>query len=1128
MFLSKLPEHGVNNKLLVNLISALLVLAGILTVASTQREAFPNVSFDTVMIQTNYPGATPKEIETLITNKIEDELETVNDIKDITSVSAEGYSLITVVFEADVKNTDKLINDIQQAVDRVDDFPSDLEKPPFVREMNTKDSPVIEVALSGNLTRKELQEYGKSLELQLQDIPQVSKVARSGWKDEQVWVEADAKKLEKFKVSLDQISDALRLRNINLPGGNLKSNHKEFLVRTDAEFKTLDEIKEIVIRANQTGQVVRIKDVATVQYGFDDSSSSVELRPNGAEGFTLTVIKKESADIIKLVDRIEDVIDNFQKIAPDTLHITLINDVSFWVKRRLGILLKNGAVGLLFVLISLIIFLSPPVAFWTAVGLPVASALGIWAMSYFGINVHLISMFALIMVMGMLVDDAIIVAENVYRKMEEGMSPKEAAIVGTREVIKPVSTAILTSVLVFVPLAFMTGIFGKFVFAIPIVVILMLMASWIESMWILPTHLAEFEKVTKFFLERDKKRRANNKSSLIEVLKKRYGKFLQRILPYHTMIAQIFYVLIIAAIYIGIKTTPVNLFPGKGIEIFFVRGECELGTPLSATKERLIQLEKYVKEIPSSELKDFITIIGKMENEPNDPFAIRNTHVGQIAVYLTPDQKRDRSAKEIMDELRDKIKHVEGFKRVWLDEVNPGPPQGKPVAIRVRGDDLETIYDISKQVEEKVRSLPGVIDIRNDYEQGKDEIVVKVNESMVAQASLHATQIARIVRTSFEGEIATEIREGDEDINVIVRLNEKDRSNQDIFKKLYVQNPAQRMIPIQNTVMIQARQGINSIKHFDGKRTISVTADLEEDKTSSLEVNTALEKPLSEITQNYPGYSIRYGGEYEDTQESLNSLIKAFVIAIFFIFVVLASAFNSMGQPFLIMLAIPFSLFSAIYALKFHGEPFSFLAILGMIGLSGVSVNDSIVLIDFMNQKVEEGKDHIASVIEACQTRLRPVILTSITTVVGLAPVAYGIGGSDPFLKPMALAMAWGLALGTILILFLIPNAYLSVKKHPFASVATLFSPLVGIGIFQSLSAPIPVSGTIALAVTFAIPYLAYLIRKMVQNFIYFTLQINWKHPKNFAEVLTIGILALIIGLILFSFLRIFLGFIVN
>jgi len=1106
MFLSKVPEHGVKNKLLVNLLSIFVLFIGIRTILNTQREVFPNVSMDVVVINTVYPGATSGEIETLVTNPIEDALDSLSDIKEISSISAEGYSNVTVLLEPDAPNKDKIINDLQQAVDRIDDFPSDLDQLPVVKEINTKDQPIIEIALSGNLERKELQEHGKNLESLLEEIPGVSDIARSGWKDAKIYVEANAKALKRYRISIDQISDVLKFHNINVPAGNLKGSDKEFLVRTDSKFYTLEEIENVIIRANPTGRYVKVKDVATVTNGFDDASSSVVLRPNGKEGFNLSVIKKESKDVIKLVEHVEKVIEDYRKIAPQELQLSTINDSSMWVKRRLGILVNNGALGLLFVLISLLIFLSPPVAFWTAIGLPVAAALGIWGMQFFGMSINMISMFALIMVMGMLVDDAIIVAENIYRRMEEGYSPKEAAIIGGTEVLKPVSTAILTSILVFLPLAFMTGIFGKFVFIMPVVVIVMLIASWIESLWILPAHLTEFESVTNLFLNRNKAPNLNAgrirrffkfifslPGRLIDFLRTIYGSFLKLILPAHIIIAHIFYVVIFALIYFSIKTTPIVLFPSEGIEIFFVRAECETGTPSYVMEEKLKKIEDILKTLPQSEMDDFVTFVGILQNDPGDPFTTRNSHVGQIAVYLTPEAGRTRLTKDIIEDIRKQTASFEGeFKRIWFDKINPGPPTGKPVALRVRGESLDTLNKIAQKIETQLQEIKGVKDIRNDYDQGKDEIVVAIKEKSAAQSRINASQIARVIRSSFEGEVATDIRKGDEDTHVIVRLSESDRKNPNIFDELYIQNPLSRMIPVKNLITRRQGPGINAIKHFDGKRTVSVTADIEEGETTSIEVNQAIEKPLADIMKDFTGYSVQFGGEYEDTQESLNSLMQAFILALFLIFIVLATSFNSLSQPFLIMLAIPFSLCSAMYALKMHGQPFSFLAMMGMIGLSGVSVNDSIVLIDFINQKVDQGKNMLDSVVEACKTRLRPVMLTSITTVVGLAPVAYGIGGSDPFLKPMALAMAWGLAFGTLLILVLIPNAYLCIKKYPLASIVALFTPFLGIGLIEYFikqdRIPGLLIGVVALLLVFAIPYLTYLcvwgIKKIGRTFI--------------------------------------------
>ncbi|MEZ4704110.1 MAG: efflux RND transporter permease subunit [Bdellovibrionota bacterium] len=1076
MLLNKLPEFGVKNKLVVNLFSIFIIIAALFSIKTLKREAFPNFSFDIVTISTVYPGATSEEVERLITQPIEDEIKAVSDLKETLSVSMEGYSLLYITLDPDAKDKAKVINDIQQAVNKVDDFPSNLEKLPIVNELRTQDSPIIEIALSGDFSRAELQDLAIKLETELEELDEVSGIIRNGWKEKQIWVELDSQKLRQYRISTDTVARAVQLRNVNIPAGKIIGHESELLIRTNAEFETPEEIDEIVVRSNTTGQIVRVKDVGKSSYQFQDEATS--LRADGSDAVSLVVVKKGRFDVIDLVDKVTETVDQFKQRAPG-LHVSYINDISFFVKRRLGILTNNGTVGLLFVLLSLFIFLSPPIAFWTVVGLPVAAGTGFWIMKYFDISINLISMFGLIMVLGMLVDDAIIVAENIFRKMEEGVPAEEAAIVGAQEVIKPVSTAILTSVLVFLPLSMMTGIFGKFVFAIPVVVIIMLLASWIESMWILPSHLTEFPEITKKFLQK----MANNKKfQVIYPLKRWYEGFLRKVLPHHTKVAFFTFFFIVVGIYVGIKTTPVNLFPGEGIEIFFIRGESKVGTTLEVTEEKFKALEEIVSQLPSSEVKNFVTVSGKIENDPNDPFNTRGSHVGQMVVYLTPDQERDRSAKEITEELRPKLDAVSEFDRLTIEEVKPGPPQGRPVAVRVRGDRYEILEEIAEKVKQELAKIPGVLDVRDDFEEGKQEINLKLDEKVLGQTGLNPTSVANSVRTAFEGFLAGIIQEGEEETDVLVRLNKNDRSKQETLSELYIENPAGFQIPLSKVAQLEHGVGINSIKHFDGRRTITVTSEINEEQTTSIEVNQQLQNKLTDIEKQYLGYTVSFGGEYEETNESLGSLMRAFILALFLIFVILASTFNTLSQPFLIMLAIPFSLFSAIYALKFHGEPFSFLAMIGMIGLSGVSVNDSIVLIDFINQNREKFSDAMEGVIDACKTRLRPVILTSITTVVGLIPVAYGIGGGDPFLMPMALAMAWGLAFGTILILVLIPTAYLTMAKYPLGSVSALCAPWVGLGvIFSPLSKMIGTHLThvIGLILMIVVPFLVYILKTL-------------------------------------------------
>lgn len=1013
-----LAKFSVKNRLLVNLLSIFVIVAGVITVMNLNRDAFPNFSFDIVTIRTAYPGATPEEVEKLITQEIEEELRSVNDLEEVNSVSAEGYSLVVVKIDPDARDKKRVVTEIQQAVDRVTDFPPDLEEKPVTEEIRTQDSPIIEVALSGDLSRKELQTLAEELEKQIEDLNEVSSISKRGWQDEQIWVELDPKKLETYRISIDEVVQAIRLRNINVPGGTLDTGQEEFLIRTNAEFLTPDEVNEIIVRSNEVGKLLHIKNIGQARWSFEDASTL--LRVDGNPAVSLVVIKKANADAITLVEEVTQVVQQFEEKAPQDVHIALVNDISFYIKRRLGILLNNGWIGLILVLISLFLFLSRPVALWTAIGLPVAVSMALWGMGMTNITINLISMFGLIIIIGMLVDDSIVVAESVYRHMESGMKPVEAAIAGTTDVIKPVTITIITTIVFFLPLAFMTGIFGKFVKAIPIVVIIMLVASLIECLMILPSHLADFGGGKNLSSSKFNSKRG----SIFGRVKHWYGEFIEKALRFRKTITFSALGFLGVGIFLGFVFIPINLFPSKGIEIFFVRAEAPVGTSLEETSRRMEQVEAMAKALPEEELKNFVTTTGIVQQEPNDPHTTRGSHVAQTVVYLTAEQRRERTANEIMDEFREKFKEIKGFDRIWIDEVSPGPPKDKPVLLRIRGSDFSVSERIAERIKGDLKKIPGVRDILDDYNPGKREFKVQIKEKEIARAGLSPADVARTVRWAFEGEVASIIREGDNEIDVIVRLNEKERTSPKTFERLYVRNPLGFNVPLKKLASLDLGQGVTTIKHFEHKRAVTVTANIDETVTTSREVNAIMREKYKDIGKEFFGYSIEFSGEEKETQESLDSLKRAFILALLMAFLILASTFNSLTQPLLILLAIPYGLLSALVSLAIHSEPLSFLAFLGLVGLSGVTVNDSIILIDYVNKQRKKISDRTLAIKEACKTRLRPVVLTSVTTVFGLGPVAYGLGGFDPFLRPMALTITWGLAFGTVLTLVLIPCAY--------------------------------------------------------------------------------------------------------
>lgn len=1018
----KVAEFSVKNSLLVNLLSIFLMIAGVFSLFQLTREAFPIFSFDIVVVLTPYPGASAPEVEKLVTIPLEEEIRGVSGIEEFYSESLENTSLIVISLDPNHENPDRVVRNIQRAVDRVRDLPEDAEDPE-VEELSTREIPVIEVSLSGKLDEAKLQEYAEILEDRLEEIEGLSKVNRTGWRDPEIWVEVKPELMSRYYVSLAEVMNALKLKNVNLPGGKLRTGEEEINIRVLGEFKTPEEVGNVIIRANDVGNWLRVKDIARVKPSFEDEDTIHHTE--GTRAIRLVLVKKEAGDAVSIVDDAKKIIEEFKKTAPPALEIVLVNDLSFYIRRRLGVLTNNGIIGIILVLISLFIFLSRPVAFFTALGLPIAFFTTFAIMAYLGMSINLVTLFGLILVLGMIVDDGIIIAENVYRHIEEGLSPREAAVVGTTEVIKPVACTILTTIAAFSPLLFISGLMGKFIRGIPLVVIVALLASALEAFIILPSHLADFVRAPK--KGKDGRVRSRKESRWFRAFLGGYTGLVKFAVRFRYLTVVLFVAILIGCAALAISPAmKLILFPQVGIEQFFIRAEGEVGTSLEKTRRLLRPIEETVASLPPEELDTFVTLVGAVQNDPNDPFGITGSHVGQVHIFLTPAEGRDRDADEIIATLREKTKNVTGFERISFEKIRHGPPVGKAVAAQVKGDDFAVSTRIADGIKEYLKTVSGVMDISDDYGPGKDEIEIVIDEDRAARAGLGVGDIAVSIRNAIRGGVATEIRsdKAEEEIDVLVRYPPEERSRVEIFDTLLIPNRYGKLIPLSKVSTLDRRAGVSTIKHDDGERVVAVTAGVDEAVTTSGRVNRKLMNEFSWVPDRHLGYSIEAGGEWEETQESLESLARAFLIAFFLVFMILAALFGSLLQPFIIMTAIPFGMIGVIIGFYLNGLPLSFMSLLGVVGLSGVVVNDSIVLVQFINELRKKGRARRHSIIEACRLRLRPVILTTLTTVLGLISVAYMIGGGDPFIRPAAMAIVWGLSFATLLTLILIPCIY--------------------------------------------------------------------------------------------------------
>jgi multidrug efflux pump subunit AcrB len=1018
-----LPRFSVNNSLFVNLISAIILIIGAIVITGVNREVFPNVAFDVVSITTVYPGSTPEDVEKLITVPIEKELKEVDGVKEITSTSAMGTSLIYVKIDPDEADNQKVIRDVQSAVDKVKDLPKDINADPQVTEVTSKQYPIIEVSMSGNVSEKKLQEYADALEDELEDIKGVARIRKSGYRDREIQVLVDEKKLKEYYVSIDEIEDALASRNISIPAGKIDTDTTEYSVRTTGEFSTAEEVADVIIRANDSGNWLKIKDVAVVEDTFKDED--VVDKTLGTRSINLIILKKESGDAITIVAQAKKTCKAFLEKVEDDIQISYVNDYSYFAKRRLGVLGNNAWFGMILVVGSMLIFLQRRVALLTVLGIPIAFFATFIVMDMMGVTINLISMFGLVIVLGMLVDDGIIVAENVYRHMEDGESPREAAVKGTEEVMGAVCSAVLTTIAAFCPLLFMTGIIGKFIKGIPTVVIIALLASLAEALIILPSHLADFVKV-----DRDKNGNPLGLSRDMPWFKGLVA-FYTRVVKAairrkYKVLAGITAVLIVCTILAGTVLKFV-LFPSAGINYFFIRGEAPIGTTLAKTSELIAPVEEIVSKLSPDELDTYVTTVGKIQEDRQDPFSGQASNLVQLTVYLTQSQDRKRDVEQIINELRDKTKDIKGFDDLRFDTPEAGPPVGKPVEVKIRGENFDTLDMIAAEYMDYLRTIPGTSDVTWDHKPGKEEIRVKVDNNKATMAGLSIRRIAKTIRGVFQGNIATKIKpvKAEEETDVTVRFAAgKDSSDLSVFEDVFISNIYGNLIPLNKVAAIEKVPGTTTIHHLDGKRVVTASSNVDTRKVTSLKVNRMLQKKFRGIDDRYIGYSVKYGGEQEETIDSLNSLMRAFFFAFLIVYLILASFFKSILQPFIVMLAIPFGLIGVVLAFLAHGLSLSFMAIMGIVALNGIVVNDSIVLVDFINKLRKSGMSRSESIVKAGQMRIRAVMLTTITTAGGLSTVAYGIGGKDPFLVPMAIALCWGLVFATALTLIVIPCIY--------------------------------------------------------------------------------------------------------
>ena len=1020
--------------------SLAFIAIGVLSVLGMQRDQFPTVDFEVLSVTTSYPGASPEDVEKSVTNVIEEELLSVSGIKEITSSSREGISSIIVTLEADLKDVTTVKNDVRNAVNRVKAFPEEVTDLPQVIDFNVTEFPVVTLnvdSTSGNFNQA--RQITDELQVAISRIKGVASVDNPSYLDSEIQIKVNPDKLDKYKMSINEVISAISSRNarFTVGGNNQESLEKNIVILS--EFESIDDIKDVVIKSSFDGPVIRLGDIAEVFRGQEEETSIT--RVNGTKGFVLQVKKQPQADIIRTVKRVRERVAELKKNIPDDINIFYTDDSSEAVSNRLDIIIKNGYIGLALVLVVLGVFLSLKTAFWVAVSIPVTLLGTVFGLGLTGNTINLISLSGFILVLGIVVDDSIVIAESIHHyKSKEGNLYKNV-VMGLKRVIMPVVTTIISTMLVMSSFFLMSGILGKFIYVLPVVVLFALAISFLEITFALPAHLAtnKVEKQKRWFVP----------------VENFYNKCMVRILKWRYLIVPLFIGLLVYSAMFAMKNIPFNLFPSRGATVMFANIEAPNGSSASYTENIVIDIENLIVSEIGDDLKSYTSTIGSYF-----------TNRADIEIALTPTSDRERPAEDMQEKLKELVKNVEGAEEIRISLLRPGPPQGADIEVTLVSESDAQRALAADRLEEILNSIDGVDNINRNDEIGKPRIETVLDFDEMARLGVDYQSVYRHLRTVFSGSYVTDATIAGKEEDVRIYIGENDYT-ENFIKNTAVKNRQGNLIPMSQFSTLREIEGEPDYNHLDGDRSIKVTASIADgrprgrstkvdetintDDNQSLNVKSdeaqlneakparrgpppsktaILAKALKELNASveYPQVSIITAGGAQESIDSLQDFLRAFVVAIIGIFLLLAILFNSYSQPMLVLAAVPFSLIGVIWAFYFHGEPLSFFALTGSLALMGVIVNDSLVMVSHLNyirDKSAQLEDKKVWIARGSRDRLRAVVLTTLTTMAGVLPLAYGIGGTDVFLQPMVLALGYGLIFGTFLTLILLPCMYL-------------------------------------------------------------------------------------------------------
>ena len=1035
--MNKLVEWFARNGVAANLIAGLILIAGLLAIPNIKQEVFPEFSSNWVLVRVPYPGAAPTEVEESICAKIEEVVRGLQGVEQIVSTAGENVGVVSIEL---LPRTDvgKLIGEVKQKVDAIETFPEDAEKP-VITEMIIRKQ-VINVAVFGEVGELALKRAGERVRDELLAQSGITQVKLVNVRPYEITIEISEQQLQRYGLTFNEVATAVRKSSLNLPGGSIKTDSGEILLRVKGQAYRGADFEDITLRTNIDGSKLQLGHVATVIDGFADADLSS--RFNGRPAVLVRVFRVGDQKALEIAKLVKEYVIKAQPAMPAGINLETWQDDSSYLRSRLGLLYRNGRVGLVLVFFTLALFLRFRLAIWVTFGIPVSFLGTIWLMPVMDVSVSLISLFAFIVVLGIVVDDAIVLGENIYTHQNRHGPGIKSTISGALEVARPVVFGVLTTVAAFYPLLALEGHTGKILRFIPLIVIPTLLFSLIECLFILPAHLRDLPttKPKKPGLwTRFQQRFANGAEKFVLRI---YQPFLETCLRwrYLTVATGVAVLSIVLASYAGGHIRFIFFPPVEGDNVFafvtYPRGTTADQTAIAAKRiedaaDRV--RSEILTEYPENTnvFRQILSTVGMQPYRMESEFAGGNyeanhfgSHKAEVHIEVAPSEERAITSQQIADRWRKAVGEISGVSEIGFSADIFSA--GKPINIRLSGSNLKTLQAAAAELKDRMAAYPGVRDIADSFQLGKREWVMHIRPE-AEPLGLTQADLAQQVRQAFYGEEAQRIQRNRDDVKVMLRYPDAQRRSLEDIRRMRIRLTDGREVPFSEVAIVESGRGYSSIRRVNGRRSINITADIDNTKAEPNKVIASLRKNvLAEMADSHPGVFTRFQGAREEQEETLASLFRAYLVAMVMIYALLAIPFRSYVQPFIVMCAIPFGLIGAVLGHLIMGMELTILSMFGVVALTGVVVNDSLVMVDFVNRNRKKYDKLLDAVRVSGVARFRAIILTSLTTFAGLSPlVFFEKSVQAQFLVPMAISLSFGVMFATLVTLVLVPAGYM-------------------------------------------------------------------------------------------------------